>query len=111
MESVQTDLELKRALHDKLDRKIEKWAQSFSFMVVFARRALVSTQLVPQVTKYIRQNVEECGSEVELATKIVRVLFALPHFSPSFSKASAKLKKRQRRKKHRDIMVKEEKAR
>lgn len=46
VDSVLTDLGLKTALDDKLDRNIEKRAQPSSFMDVLIQRALKSTRFV-----------------------------------------------------------------
>lgn len=53
VESVLTDMALKRALDDMFDRSIKKWAHSSSFIDVFARRVLSSTHFLRSVAKFI----------------------------------------------------------
>lgn len=46
--SILINLALKGALDDIIDRNIEKWAQYSSFMVLFARREIISHALYVQ---------------------------------------------------------------
>lgn len=99
------DLAFKEELYDLVDRNIEKWPQLSSFMNVFARRALTSTQVVSAISKFIREKVEEQAGKVEGTKEIAEVPFSLPSDTPSSYEAPDELEERRRGKKNRDVMV------
>lgn len=103
-----TDVALKIALEDALDRKIEKWAYPSSSMTVFARRGLTSTQFRRAVAKFILEKVEDQASLVEEIMEIATVSFSLLLFTSLSPMASFELQKQQYEKRKQDVSVGEE---
>lgn len=57
------------------DRNIERWAQSLTFMDAFVRQAFTSSQFVPPVAEFTKQNLKETMQAIEQGTQLVGSLF------------------------------------
>lgn len=110
-ESMFTALALKPALDDKLDRNIEKWAQTTAFVDLFARKRPASAQFVRQVTKFADRKLKIKPARMKKLKRWPRSNSLSPsRRTPLFSEAHAELEKRGYGKKNRDTKVKEEKV-
>lgn len=107
VKSVLTNLSLKEALDHILHRNIAKWAQSSSFMGMFAHKGLKFTHFVLPVAKFIYGKVEEEISEKEEAKSIAEVPFPVPPLIPSSSETTIYFRKRPHEKHNRDVKIEE----
>lgn len=79
-----TEMAVKGGLDKVLDRIIERWAQSSTYMEAFGRRALFSTQFVAQ-SPSSEQNVKEYTNAIKQNTKQI----GSPLLSPNLSSSSS----------------------
>lgn len=71
-----------------IERNVDSWTQSSSFMDAFARRALRSSRFVRPVAKFIRRSVEQQADEIEQERKPLDSPFPFPETPSASSKPS-----------------------